>query len=402
MSIIRKTKEVMQRPTKIEATLFRLRAATKDVGKGKWGLLAAEGGIPGYAKGKREDNALALRMLWEVYARADIFMRYLQYLYISQVRFNVSSVTEVLNADGERYEVFTALDHWRTYKPKALGNLLMFSPQTYHKRNFSTIAGDHEANAALIQEYCETIAQDKNPSVVLSIHNPDLLAKFHGTRLPDSRWSMLSVNVDKKYTWTQRERPIYLRRGLTVKEQDMTRDKALQRFNLLQDHLRILGEGIDSIGCAYDRPALNIVMAAMVEVSNILNRVIHELIKMNEGIMREVSEYRGFQYVGKNVLIEEAKSMRYAPGVTVTNAVSPVFAKQIGSLTTPVIRELIKRGAMNADVPNIAFRMECRFRPLAMTPNYGPLWQRGRSALRKSIDPVITALLKKEAAVIGE
>lgn len=232
------------------------------------------------------------------------------------------------------------------------------------------------------------------PTVVLSIHNPELLVNYHNAAGPnDKRASMLSVNVDKRYTWTQRERPTFLRRTRTTRPEAIKRETLVEMAAKFCDSIRLLGESIGVHGRVYDRPAVNIIVAAMVELSGVLNNVTHRLKLLNAEIMKEMSAYKGFQFVGHNVALEEAKAIRYAAGVTVVNACSPVRARDVETLKTPTIRGLVAAGALNVDTPKIGFRMVARTKSMPRNPDYAPRWEQGRAAVRKSIDPVLRKII---------
>lgn len=393
MAIIRATKDVRRHPLAIEQELFALRDLTKSNRESD-----AFSGYKRYSKTDRKQNATSLRMLWAIYKRASTLMDLLQRVYLTQTAFRLTTLIEVLGPEGDRYEVSTALDHWRTYKPTALGDFMMYDPTVIYKRNFED--EDLQHNADFIREYCETLAQTRHKTVILSVHNPDLLKSYHASLQPDKRWSMLSVNVDKQFTWAQRERPIMLRQAMTVEAKGLSKETLLHRAGTYCDSIRLLGETLDTHGCAYDRPALNVLVAAMQELSHIIAIVTHELKELNHAIMKEASQYRGFQYVPRNVLIEEAKAIRYADGVTITNAVSPVQTRQIETLNMDKMRKLIFVGAVNLDTPILALRMNTRVNPLPRNPDYAPLWEKGRAALRKTVDPMAAKLVKANQELV--
>lgn len=391
MAIVQATKEVREKPLAIEAELFALRDLTKQSSE----VYA----FSEYDPKNRDQNGKSLRALWSIYQRASSLMDLLQRVYLTQTAFRLTSMIEVMGPEGDRYEVSTALDHWRTHKPTALGDFLTHNPQVTHKQQFSE--ADLEPNANFMREYCETLAQTRHKTVILSIHNPDLLAKYHASLQPQKRWSMLSINVDKTFTWAQHERPIVRRKSMTVEPQGLTKESLQHRANTYCDSIRLLGETLDIHGCAYDRPALNVLVAVMQELSFIIAKTVHWLKELNQSIMREVAQYRGFQYSPRNVVIEEAKSLRYAEGVVISNAVSPVQTRQIETLNIGKLRKLIFVGALNIDTPTLALRMVTRKNPLPRNPNYKPLWDKGRAALRKTVDPMAAKLVKMNKEVVS-
>lgn len=390
MAIIEATKDVKARPTYLEKSLFSLRQSAKDND--------IYGAVPPYKQNDRDANAERLRGLWRLYEGAATLMETLEAIFLAQTQYGMTSMIEVMSPRGELFEVSAALSLWRTHKPQTLGKFLAYDETSFNRQLLDKEDGSAGAHTDFLREYCEVMAgadpASFRPTVVLSIHNPELLVNYHNSTGKDYKSrAMLSVNVDKRYTWTQRERPTFLRLTRTTLPEAITRETLVKMSTRFCDSIRLMGESIGTEGCVFDRPAVNKIVAAMVELSGIINNVTHRLKLLNTEIMREMSAYRGFQFVGRNVAVDEAKAIRYASGVTVVMACAPMQTRDIETLKIPTIRGLVKARALNVDTPKIGFRLAARNKPLPWNPDYAPLWERGRVAVRKSIDPVLKKIM---------
>lgn len=393
MAMIEATKSVKARPTYLEASLFSLRQRAKDND--------IYGEVAPYEQNNRDANADTLRSLWRLYEDAAMLMETLEAVFLAQTQYGMTSLIEVMSPRGERSEVSMALSLWRTHKPQTLGKFLAYDETSFNRQLLDKEDGSADAHTDFLREYCEVMAVPDpakfRPTVVLSIHNPELLVNYHNSAGADRKMgAMLSVNVDKRYTWTQRERPTFLRLTRTTLPAAVTKETLVKMATRFCDSIRLMGESIGTEGCVYDRPAVNQIVAAMVELSGILNNVTHRLKLLNAGIMQEMSAYRGFQFVGRNVSLDEAKAIRYAAGVTIVNACAPVHTRDVETLKIPTVRGLVKARALNVDTPKLGFRLAARAKPLPWNPDYAPLWEQGRAAVRKSIDPALRKIIEAQ------
>lgn len=361
-----------------------------------------ESGMHHYAPGpnNRERNGAALTDLWLLYEEIANLHDFLQKVYIAQVKGKLAVTTEAFhrNSDGTRSRITMQLDQIRTFAPSLNKDFLAYKNITKHKEGRLT-PDELRETMWMIQEYCEIIAQDQYKTALLKIHDPALLTKYHESTSGDRKKTTVSVNVRKKFTFAVGQRLFHKRVGFRMP--DTTSVEAMQdAANRYSDSLRMLGENLTDDGQAYDRPAVNIILCALTDLSWLSGTVSTYINAFSNEIVKEMSAYQGIR-TANGYSLDKPVSLRYAEGVTVTAAARPVTLRQIVSLNARVVSALSAAGALSVELPLMVLKFrgervkatDPNFPPM---PDYTPMWHRGRAGIISVLDKKIAQLKREE------